>query len=634
MRRDLIIGTAGHIDHGKSALVKALTGIDPDRLKEEKERGITIDLGFASLDLSPDLHVGFVDVPGHERFIKNMLAGVGGIDAVLLVIAADEGIMPQTREHFDICRLLNIPAGVVALSKADLVEKDLLDLVRLEIDEFLQQSFLRDALVIPVSSETREGLEELKQALLQLGKQIEVKSSSGTFRLPIDRCFSLHGYGTIVTGTLISGTLSREMEVEIYPSGKRSRIRNIQVHSETVEVAKAGQRTAVNLQGIEVAEIKRGMVLALPRRFRPASLLEVSVRVLADSPMALKPRSRVRFHQGTAELMATISPIEKGEMQPGDCGYARIHLESSLLTLPGDHFIIRRFSPMVTIGGGEILDIRPARRRFTPDPRIGFLRVMESKNWSEIICEISRRNGTKGIAEEELSAITNWDREKIQSLTDRLAEAGRLKILTRSPLLAIGQQEYQSLKNAVLKELNSFHLSNPLLPGMPKEQLASVLFAGSPLMFKGVMEDLTTAGEIVLDQERVLLKGRGVALNDRETAAKERIEKAFWQAGWRVPGIDEVLREVDLPREQTRRLVALLIKEKRLIKIAEDLLFHTEAIEQLKGVLAGQKKLAEKIDVPQFKTLTNISRKYAIPLLEYLDREKVTRRVGDYRIIL
>ncbi len=634
MRRDWIIGTAGHIDHGKSALVKALTGIDPDRLKEEKQRGITIDLGFASADLSPELHLGFVDVPGHERFIKNMLAGVGGIDAVLLVIAADEGVMPQTREHFDICQLLKIPAGVVALTKADLVEKEVLELARLEIQEFLQGSFLEGAPILPVSSLTGEGLEELKQAMLHLGEQVEVKNCTGTFRLPIDRCFTLHGHGTIVTGTLLSGTLSREMEVEIYPTGKRSRIRNIQVHSATVGTARAGQRTAVNLQGVEVSDIQRGMVLSLPGRFRTACVLEVSLRMLADSPVSLKPRTRIRFHQGTAELMATLSPLEAREIPPGGVGFARVQLETPILTLPGDHFIIRRFSPMATIGGGDILDIHPPQRRFDLSARSNFLQVMSRANWSEILFEMVHRTRSKGISEAELLASTIWEKERVLNQLDELAGVDRIKILSRSPILAIETMNYQSLKNEALRQLTSFHDANPLVPGMPKEHWASTLFAGAPLILKAVMEDLLTDGEIDLDQERVLIKGREISLNHREAVAKERIEEAFRKAGWKVPGLEEVLRELNIPREQTRRLVALLIKERKLIKIADELLFHTQSIERLKEILASRKKLNEKIDVPQFKALTDVSRKYAIPLLEYLDREKVTRRAGEHRIIL
>ncbi len=634
MRRDLIIGTAGHIDHGKSALVRALTGIDPDRLKEEKERGITIDLGFASLDLGSELHLGFVDVPGHERFIKNMLAGVGGIDAVMLVIAADEGIMPQTQEHFDICQLLKIPAGVVALTKADLVEKEVLELVRLEIHEILRGSFLEGAPILPVSSITGEGLAELREALFQLGKQVEVKSCTGIFRLPIDRCFTLHGYGTIVTGTLLSGTLSREMDVEIYPTGRRSRVRSIQVHSTTVGAARAGQRTAVNLQGVEVSEIKRGMVLSLPGRFKATSDLEVSIRMLADSPVSLKSRTRIRFHQGTAELIATLIPLASKEIPPGGQGFARVKLEAPILTLPEDHFIIRRLSPMATIGGGDILDIHPPKRQSNPSARASFLEMVASAKGAEILFEMVRRTGSKGIAEAELLASTIWEKERVLNHLDELAGMGRIKILSRSPILAIETINYQSLKNEALKQLSSFHDANPLLPGMPKEHWASTLFAGAPLVLKVVMEDLLAEGEIILEQDRVIIKGRGITLNYREAVAKDRIEEAFREAGWRVPSLEEVLRELNIPREQMRRLIALLIKEKKLIKIADELLFHTQAIERLKELLAHQKKLNEKIDVPRFKSLTDVSRKYAIPLLEYLDREKVTRRVGEHRIIL
>ncbi|MGB9606189.1 MAG: selenocysteine-specific translation elongation factor, partial [Bryobacteraceae bacterium] len=350
--KHVIVGTAGHIDHGKTALVKALTGIETDRLEEEKRRGISIELGFAHLDLGPDLRLGFVDVPGHERFVKTMLAGAWGIDLVLLVVAADESIKPQTREHFDICRLLSIRRGLVALTKADLVEADLLELVRLEVEEFVAGSFLEGAPVIPVSAVTGQGLEELKKALAAVGAETPEKDATRHFRLPVDRAFSLRGFGTIVTGTLVSGTVASDEEIEAHPAGWRLRVRSIQVHGQAVERARAGQRTALNIAGAEPAEVSRGTVLTAPGLFRPVTQFDARLELL-PSARPLKNRAPVHFHAGTAEIEAEVRLLEGTDaLQPGQSCWARILLREPTLLLPGDRFIIRMFSPVVTIGGG------------------------------------------------------------------------------------------------------------------------------------------------------------------------------------------------------------------------------------------------------------------------------------------
>ena len=354
--KNIIVGTAGHIDHGKTALVKALTGIDADRLEEEKRRGITIDLGFAHLELTPALRLGFVDVPGHERFIKNMLAGVGGIDLLLFVVAADESIKPQTREHFDICRLLGIPRGIIALTKADLVDDDILGLVRLEVEEMVAGSFLEGAPVVPVSSVTGAGLDDLRRELTRVATEVGEKNAAGYFRLPIDRVFSVKGFGTVATGTLISGSVAKEQEVEVYPGGRRLRVRGVQVHGSTAGRARAGQRTAVNLADIEPAELARGDVLSEPGRFRAVKQIDCRLDLLA-SAKPLKHRAPVHFHSGTAEIEAEVRMLEgTAAMRPGSAAYVRLILRDAALLVPGDRFIIRMFSPVVTIGGGVVVD--------------------------------------------------------------------------------------------------------------------------------------------------------------------------------------------------------------------------------------------------------------------------------------
>ena len=635
MQRNLIVGTAGHIDHGKSTLVKALTGIDPDRLKEEKERGITIDLGFAAFELSPEVHLGFVDVPGHERFVKNMLAGVGGIDAVLLVVAADESIKPQTREHFDICRLLGIRAGLVAVTKSDLVDSEVLELVQLEVQEYLKGSFLEKAKIIPVSAHTGNGLEELKNALLEVSRQVPVRQVGSVFRLPIDRCFTMHGYGTVVTGTLVDGCLSKDQEVEIYPVGKVRRVRNLEVHSRNVEKAVAGQRTAINLQNVEVAEIRRGMVLSVPGRFRPVRTLDASVHLLPHCPMRLKPRTPVRFHQGTFEEMAFLSPLGAQEIPAGQTGYARIQLPEPVFLLPGDRLIVRRTSPMVSIGGGVVLDITPPRRGKGDSAILSFLERAEKGDVKEILLWRIRRRRAAGMAEAEWLPFFLEKGSQLRKAIEELAKEGLVRITSGAPLQVLSREAFEELCREVLEILEKYHEANPLSPGILREQLVSTVFSCSPgSAEKAILEELARRNAIVAAQELVRLAGREVRLSDKESSLKGRIEEAFRQAGWKVPAVEDLLKNLPLPPEQGRRLLALLLKEKTLIKVAEGLYFHAEALENLKQLLACQKAKSEKIDVGQFKALTGISRKYAIPLLEFLDRERFTRRVGDYRIIL
>lgn len=633
--KSIVVGTAGHIDHGKSTLVKALTGTDPDRLKEEKERGITIDLGFANLQLTSEVNVAFVDVPGHERFIKNMLAGVGGIDAVLLVVAADESIMPQTREHFDICQLLNIKTGAVAITKTDLVEPDMLELVRAEVKEFLSGSFLRNSPVIPTSAATGSGLSQLKAALVEIALNAPPRNSEAVFRLPIDRSFTLRGFGTIVTGTLISGKIQKDDEVEIYPACKKSRIRNIQVHGQPVESASAGQRTALNLQNVDVGEVQRGMELSLPDRFHSVRLVDGVVKLLASSPVPLKSQTPVRFHHGTSELMARLRPIEAKQISPGQSGYVRVSLESPILVIPGDRFILRRTSPMITIGGGHVLDVRPLPGRKHLGATIEFLNTLEKQNLKEILSQLVKKSGISGMDRAEILAQTTENELRVREALFSLSKEGRLEVLSGNPLQVISGEAFETLCKKSLEVVGEFHQRDSLSTGMPKEELYSALFRDSPPnALKAVLAELSRTGRMVIEQDRLRLAGREISLNPNEATAKKSIERIFLKAGLKVPHLDEALSGLPIPKEQARRIVVLLTNEKKLVKISENLFFHGESIARLKKVLADQKNVSERIDVAKFKILTDVSRKYAIPLLEYLDRERITRRSGDFRVIL
>jgi len=637
--KHVIVGTAGHIDHGKSALVKALTGIDPDRLEEEKRRGITIDLGFAHLDLGGDLRVGFIDVPGHERFVKNMLAGVGGIDLVLLVVAADESVKPQTREHFDICRLLGVRKGLVAVTKSDLVPRDILDLVRLEIQEYTAGSFLDGAPIVAVSARTGEELETLRAELRRLALDVPPKPVDLPFRLPIDRAFVMKGFGTVVTGTLIAGKVEKESEVEVFPLGRRVRVRGIEVHNQPTDRALAGQRTALNLAGIEAQELTRGMVLAPPGLFEATSRLDAAVSLLA-SARPLKNHARVHFHCGTAEAVAEVVLLDAKGLAPGQRMNAQLRLAEPGLFLPGDRFIIRQFSPLVTIGGGVVLDNQPAKHRLA-DPEVRrFLEVMEAGEPEVRLEFLTQQVGEAALA--ALVARTGWAPEEVLRVGKWLELEKRLLVLGQPPSLFVHVNHFQALARAVVEQLEQFHAANPLAPGVTKEDLRGrlALRAGkreslpSPPLFKAVLQWLGAQGKLELRGETVVLAGREIQLSAEEAAAKEQISRAFERAGLAVPSAKEVLGRLAIDRARAEKILQILRKEGMLVRIADDLIFHRAALEKLREILARRKEQSNRINVSIFKELTGLTRKYAIPLLEYLDRERLTRRDGDERVIL
>ncbi len=598
----LVIGTAGHIDHGKTTLIRALTGIDTDRLEEEKRRGISIDLGFAHLN-----DISFIDVPGHERFVKNMLAGASGIDAVLLVISSDESIKPQTREHFDICRLLDIRRGIIALTKCDLVDQDLLDLARLEAEEFVKGSFLENAPIIPVSATTGAGLDELRAALQSL--KATTKNAARHPRLPADRSFSMKGHGAVVTGTLVSGTLAVHDEVELYPSGKRARVRGLQVHGKTVDRASAGERTAVNLAGVDSSEIARGMVLAPPGVFRATRQVDTLFDLLPGAH-PLKHRAPVHFHAGTAEVEAQARLIASLDpMKPGTRAHVRFVLRDPLLLLPGDRFIVRMFSPVVTIGGGTILDIDapPRIRRADLDRR---LTQLESGDMVAILVAESKY----GMSAAELIARTGLPKIDAQI---RLAEDW---IISPDALNRIAARIGEALKD--------FHRQNPLLAGYPKEELRSRELADAPTFLLDAI--VSRSKTMVMEGEFVRLSSHRVALKEDEEAATAKIEALFRDAGLTVPATSEVLAKSGIESARARTLLQILLKNRKLIRVGEELIFHHSALDALRKSL----QKGARLSVAEFKDLTGVSRKYAIPLLEFLDRERVTRRDGDARLVL
>jgi len=631
--KSIIVGTAGHIDHGKTALVKALTGIDADRLEEEKRRGITIDLGFAHMDLPTanrdTLHLGFVDVPGHERFVRNMLAGVGGIDLVLLVIAADESIKPQTREHFDILQLIGVKRGITVLTKSDAVDSETLDVVRLEVEDFLRGTFLEvpKSPIVAVSALTGAGMEELKAAIVEASNEVPTRDSNALARLPIDRVFTMKGFGTVVTGTLISGTIKREEELEVFPTGKRVRVRGIQVHGSSADQALAGQRTALNLAGVTTEDLARGMTLAPPDTFTTTRRADVQLNLLRSAPRPVKDRSRVHFHCNTLETVAEIQLHGAKELAPGSRAFARLKFAENTLLVPGDRFIIRQFSPVITIGGGSVLDsaVIPRARQLE-----NFLTTLPAGSPAATLKARIERRGSDGISLPRLISETGWTKD---SLLHELAQPLNTSAVARTGDLFVHEPALAELQTSLLNALQSFHKKNSLAAGVSKEELREQVHA-SQEVFSYALERLAQQRKLEVAGDLVRLPGQGVVLKDDEAESKKTIETAFSAAGLKVPALQEVLAGLKIDKARAQKIVTLLLRDRVLTKISDDLVFHRTALEELRRTIATQKAKSPKMDVAKFKELTGVSRKYAIPLLEYLDRERVTRRVGDMREIL
>jgi len=667
--KHIIVGTAGHIDHGKTALVKALTGIDADRLKEEKQRGITIDIGFADLAID-DFSFGFVDVPGHERFVKNMLAGAHGLDLVMLVVAADESVMPQTREHFDICRLLRVKSGLVALTKSDMVDEELLELARAEVEDFVRGSFLEGAPIIAVSSRTGEGIEQMKAALVQLATSVEPKTIAAVTRLPVDRAFSIKGFGTVVTGTLISGQLAAGDQVEVLPAGIQTRVRNVQVHGHDTERAAAGQRTAINLQGLNVEQVERGSVLAPAGRLQATSMVDARLEILPSASRSLRQRARVRLHHGTAEVMARVVIIrgsgfraqgsasdsepgtrnpkpetrnpepetqnpEPGVIQPGASALVQLRLESPITALPGDRFIIRSYSPQVTIGGGVIIDPLPEKHRIRDTAARSRLAQLEAADSVERLAVFVEMSGSRAMTESEIAARTGATDEQTAASAAELIRTGRAVEVTSGPLILISGETYRELANKVIEMLDAHHRREPLSLGLGREEVRDRVFGKvRPEIFRAVVARLVDQGKIAAERESLRLAQHKPALTDSEATAKTALEAAFKAAGLQAGTLEETASAAGIKVELARKFYNLLSAERRLVRIG-DFVFHTDAVEHLKLLVRAQKSVNPRMDVSVFKEITGgLTRKYAIPLLEYLDRERVTRRVGNEREIL
>lgn len=630
--KQIILGTAGHIDHGKTSLVRAVTGIDTDRLKEEKLRGITIELGFASLDLPEGRHVGIVDVPGHEKFVKHMVAGATGIDIVVMVIAADEGIMPQTREHMEICSLLGIQYGFVALTKIDMVEPEWLDLVTEEVRDFTQGTFLEGAPIVPVSSITGEGIADFIKALDALCRKVPDRSNSGIFRLPVDRVFTMRGFGTVITGTLISGCIRTGDPVMIYPSKITSKVRGIQAHNQTVEQAASGMRTAINFQGLEKAVINRGDVLSTPESLFPSFMVDILLEYLPGNPKVLKNRTRVRFHSGTSEILGNVILLNADELQPGQSAPAQIRLDAPITVVKDDRFVIRSYSPVRTIGGGRVINPIPAKhKRFQPDVVEGLKHLLEA-DFESVVAYQTETCGVKGVSFNELRIMTNLPEKRLQQMLHGLLSRQALIQVEKDPPTYIHRRAYDQLKQDALGCLEAYHEANPLKAGMSKEELKSKLppFLG-PKLYNLLLGQTSKEGAIVAEEDLIRLTAHRISLEEDQADIRNRILDAYRKSGLQPPYFNDLCDQMNISENRAKEVLMLLVKEGTIVKIKEDLYFDAGAVDALKEKLVSFLTENGEIATPQFKEMTGVSRKFVIPLIEYFDSKNVTIRIGDIR---
>ena len=622
-----IVGTAGHIDHGKSALVRALTGVDPDRLQEEKERGITIDLGFADARLG-ELHVGFVDVPGHERFVKNMLAGVGGIDAVLMVVAADESIMPQTREHFAICRLLGIEAGVVAISKCDLVDDEMAELVGLEVEDLLAGSALEGAPIVRTSASTGAGMDALRDELERVLTSTATRPAEGLLRLPIDRIFTMKGFGTVVTGTLLAGSIAVGDQVEALPSGRVVTVRGVQVHGLDQDRAVAGQRTALNLHGVQVEELGRGMVLAKPATFRPSHMIDARLQVLEG--FEIKHLQRLRFHHGAAEVLGRAAVLEAEDIR-GTGGYVQLRLESPYPAAPGDRFIVRRYSPVLTIGGGFVLDTAAPKRRRGRAAVEAMRRLDGANDETRLVLWV----GDAGASGMERSALQRrlacTDEALSGVIAKTVADRRIVEIAAHEPRL-VPRAAIERLCAQILESLRHHHERYPLRPGLPKQDLRSAVAARLPeQVFDAALAHLVGEGAIRVAGDGFALHAHRVSVDDADRALRDELLSRFAAQGVAAASPSEILATVPGDAEVVRELFHHLVRDGRLVRIRDGLVVDAAALQDLILELRARLDAGARFSVAEFKSWTGLTRKHSIPLLEYLDGTRVTRRVGDER---
>lgn len=627
------MGTAGHIDHGKTTLVKAITGVDCDRLSEEKKRGITIELGFAPLELPCGTRVSVIDVPGHERFVKNMVAGAATVDFVMLVISADEGVMPQTREHLEICSLLGITHGLVALTKTDMVDPELLELAVEDTAEFLQHTFLDGAPIVPVSSHTGDGLDTLRAEIETIAASYAPKRRSDLVRLPIDRVFSMKGHGTVVTGSLVSGTVEQAMEVQAYPAPTRAKVRTVQSHGAQVQRGPAGVRTALNLSGVEVESLSRGQVIATPGTLHPATTWDVQLTLLASSPRGLKHRKEVHFHHGTREILARIYLLDRDELAPGDSCVCQVRFPEPMVGVYGDRVVLRSFSPLRTIAGGVLVNPLAGRVKRHSDA-VQQIAALADAEPADLVSRQLVLAANAGLTFSQLLVMTNLERGALDKVLAKLG--GRdAHLFDKESRAYVAGTVADGLEEAAVAHVAAYHQRQPMQPGMARGELTSDWGRTlDPKLVHFVVERLLKQNRLASTGDRLHLPTHRVSLAGDQAKLREQLTTAYQQAGLTPPNFRALLEELDVTRDEVLPMFKLLAQENILVRVKDDMYFHRHALDSLTTQVRdwfANTTTSGDLSPAAFKDLTGLSRKYAIPLLEWLDKERVTVRVGDER---
>ncbi len=632
--RHTVIGTAGHIDHGKSALIFSLTGYHPDRLKEEKEREMTTDLGFAFLGDN----ITIIDVPGHEKFIKNMLSGVSTLDMALFVVAADDGIMPQTQEHFEILNLLGVPQGFIVLTKIDMVDPDWVDLVEEEIRQLVKGSFLQDASIFRVSNQTHQGIEELKQAIIAKADTLPPRSNRGIFRLWIDRVFTIKGSGTIAAGTVLSGEVKPGDKVDLLPAEKNLRVKKVQVHNKPREKAVIGERVAINLMNVEVEEIKRGDILTAEGYYQPTYMFNGKFRLLASQNKPFKNRSRVRLHLGTAEILCRIINLEKGDFYPGSEYIVQFRLEEKAAPDAGDNFVVREYSPGQTIGGGIVLEIHPDKLKYLSDDKLEELEEISDADPLKMLEYYLRENPHKLYTAEIIAKDRAIALSEAMELTQELLKKSRIFQLTDTPAY-VHSEEHTAVKENLKRFLRQYHSENPMRRGIKKSELKNKMFASADNAYFGaLLEHMKSTGEIGIDREKIFISGHTVEFTAEQTALKEKIEKIYYDAAFVTPEFEELVEQLGEKKpEKVRDVVTGMVESGILTELGVDvgkaLIFHSARIEEAKKIVIDTIKETSEAKFFELREKLNSTRKFTTPILVSFDEQGLTKRIGDVRVL-
>lgn len=628
---NIIIGTAGHIDHGKTTLIKKLTGIETDRWEEEKKRGITIDLGFAFFDLPDGRRAGIVDVPGHERFIKNMLAGISGIDLVLLVIAADEGVMPQTQEHLDILNLLNVKKGIVVLNKADLVDEEWLEIVKEDIGQVLEGTFLENAPMLPVSAITGSGIDQLVEKIQEMTEVLETKNVTSPPRLPVDRVFTMTGFGTVVTGTLIEGSISEGDELEIYPKGKMTKARRIQVHGEEVATAEAGQRVAINLAGIKREELNRGDVLGKPNSMKTTHMLDVKINLLKSGHREIGNWTRLRLYQGTKEILCRLVLLDRDILKPGEECFAQLRLEEQTACKYGDQFVLRFYSPLETIGGGTILDPNAVKHKRFKEDVLDELLAKNEGDQSQIVEKALVKLSETLPDVNTISKTVGMDEHKVEEILDDMIEEGSVRRIGAKAYVHYNFVEDREAK--AIEIINEFHKKNPMKLGMNKEEVRSKAFKNiKGKAFDELLNTILGLGNITLQGHFVKLSNFEIKYSKKDLEKRNKMIKIYKEAAFKPPNLKEVVENVGISKKEYD-IVDNLVSEEILVKLNENVYLYAEDFKTAKERLINHLNEKGEITLSEFRDLLGTSRKIAVALLDYFDEQGITKRIEDKRVL-